>query len=295
MTLVRTIADCRAAIAQSVVAVGHGVGNGVGRCVALVPTMGAFHEGHLALMRRARDECDVVAVSVFVNPLQFEDLRDLANYPRDLAGDMELATGVGVDVVFAPRIGEMYPIGFATSVNVDGPIVERLEGAVRGAGHFRGVATVVTKLLNVVRPSRAYFGEKDAQQLAVVRQLVRDLDLDIGIVAVPTVREPDGLALSSRNVRLGAVERRRAASLHAALQAVRAAARAGERCISRLVEIGRHVLDADSVDYFEIVDATSFEAVERLEVTCRTLVAARIGGVRLIDNVALHPPDATMT
>ncbi|MGA7704003.1 MAG: pantoate--beta-alanine ligase, partial [Solirubrobacteraceae bacterium] len=188
------------------------------RTIGLVPTMGALHEGHLSLIRRAREECDVVVVSLFVNPAQFNEAADLERYPRDEGRDRALARAAGADLLFAPPAEAVYPKGFSTSVEVMG-LTDRLEGAVRGSGHFRGVTTVVTKLLNMVGPDVAYFGQKDAQQVVVIRRLVEDLDMGVRIEACPTVREPDGLAMSSRNAHLGAGERVRALALSRALAA----------------------------------------------------------------------------
>ncbi|WP_198671611.1 pantoate--beta-alanine ligase, partial [Desertihabitans aurantiacus] len=202
MQTIRTVDELRAVLA------GH---RRAGRTIGLVPTMGALHEGHLALVRAAAAGADVVVMSLFVNPTQFNDAGDLAAYPRDETRDAELADGAGVDVLFAPAVEEVYPTGFATTISVGG-VSERLEGAHR-PGHFDGVALVVTKLFGMVRPDVAWFGQKDAQQVAVVRRVVADLDLGVRIETVPTVREPDGLALSSRNVRLGAEDRVRALAL----------------------------------------------------------------------------------
>jgi len=205
-----------------------------GRTVGFVPTMGAFHDGHVSLMRRARDERDAVVVSIFVNPLQFGPGEDLSRYPRDEERDLSMARELGVDVVFAPTVEEMYPAG-EPAVSVDpGPLGDRLEGAVR-PGHFRGVATVVAKLFEVVGPSTAYFGEKDAQQLAVIRHMVRDLSFPIDVVGCPTVRELDGLAMSSRNAYLSPVQREAAGCLFLALSEAAEMARGGERDAARLV------------------------------------------------------------
>ena len=193
-----------------------------GRSVGLVPTMGAFHAGHHSLMRAARERCDEVVVWLFVNPTQFEESRDLAAYPRDEARDAAAAAELGVDVLFAPDVDEVYPPGFATTVHVAG-LSDVLEGAVRGVSHFTGVCTVVTKMLNMVTPDLAFFGQKDAQQVAVLRRMVRDLDMPVELVVMPTVREPDGLALSSRNARLDAAERARAVALSRGLRAAETA------------------------------------------------------------------------
>ena len=243
--------------------------------VGLVPTMGAFHAGHLALFAAARAECDVVVVSLFVNPAQFGPGEDLARYPREEATDAALATEAGVDVLFAPSAGELYPPGFDTWVYV-GALGGRLEGDHR-PGHFRGVATICLKLFNLVRPTRAYFGQKDAQQVAVIRRLVRDLDLQLDLRVLPTVRDADGLALSSRNRYLGADDRRAALALPHALEAGAAAHSRGEDGAAA----ARHVLAREpglAVDYVEVADLDGSP----------TLVAAvRVGGTRLIDNVLL--------
>jgi pantoate--beta-alanine ligase len=231
--------------------------------IALVPTMGAFHEGHLALFRAARAEANVVVASLFVNPAQFSERADLNGYPRDEARDAALAEGAGVDLLFAPGAEEMYPPGFQTWIEVE-QLGARLEGVHR-PGHFRGVATVCLKLFNIVRPQRAYFGQKDAQQIAVLRRMISDLDLELELRVVPTVRDPDGLALSSRNARLSPDERERARSLPRALA-------------TKDAERARDLLRGLDVDYVEIAD---FEP--------RVLAAAvRIGNTRLIDNVILE-------
>jgi pantoate--beta-alanine ligase len=255
MRTIRTIAEMRAYLQNA---------RAQGRSIGLVPTMGAFHAGHHSLMHAARENQDEVVVSLFVNPAQFNDAADLVAYPRTEEQDAAEAADLGVDVLFAPPDSEIYPPGFATSVQVRG-LSEILEGAERGANHFAGVCTVVTKLLNIVQPDVAYFGQKDAQQLAVVRRMVRDLHLDVELRVVPTVRDEDGLALSSRNVLLSPEERRRALALPRALE-TRDPARA------------RELLDGVAVDYVEVAD---FEP--------RVLAAAiRVGGTRLIDNVVLE-------
>lgn len=257
-----------------------------GERVALVPTMGALHEGHLSLVRCARGESDLVVVSVFVNPTQFGVGEDLDRYPRDLAGDTEKAAGAGADVVFAPEARKMYPEGFSTWVDVEG-LSEGLCGGSR-LGHFRGVCTVVTKLFNIVAPQRAYFGEKDAQQLAVLRRMSRDLDLSVEIVPCPTVREPDGLAMSSRNVRLSPGERAQATILYRALTAGREAFLAGQ---SEAATLRRIVLDTlreatlGRVEYVEIVNGEDLLPVETVVAGCLFAVAVHFGGTRLIDNV----------
>lgn len=260
-----------------------------GMTVGFIPTMGAFHEGHLSLIRRARDECGFVVVSVFVNPLQFGDPADLAAYPRDEEHDLGVADELGVDAVFAPPLEEMYPNG-EPEVTVDpGPIAERLEGISR-PGHLRGVATVVAKLLHAAGSCRAYFGEKDAQQLAVVRGMVSDLSFAVGIVACPTVREPDGLAMSSRNSRLTPAQRDAAGCLFLALSEAAEMAVAGERDPAKLVAAMAREVGATAearLDYAAVVDDRTFEEVREIEGPARALVAARFGDVRLIDNLLL--------
>lgn len=259
-----------------------------GESVGMVPTMGYLHEGHLSLVRRARGENDYVVVSVFVNPTQFGPREDFARYPRDLEQDKRLLEAEGVDLVFAPAAGEMYPPGHATHVVVEG-LGERLEGAHR-PGHFRGVATVVTKLLSIVRPQRAYFGQKDAQQLAVIRRLVTDLNLGPEVIACPTVREPDGLALSSRNFYLSTEERRAAPVLFRALEEARRLWMDGERRGARLREKMLAVLEAEplaGVDYAVVCDPATFEELEEARGPALLAIAVRIGGTRLIDNLEL--------
>jgi pantoate--beta-alanine ligase len=263
----------------------------VGRRVGLVPTMGALHAGHRSLVARAAAECDIVAVTVFVNPLQFNAAEDLASYPRDLVGDVAQAERAGAAIVFAPPVQEMYP-GFpapvATSVHVEA-VSDVLEGASR-PGHFDGVATVVAKLCSLAGRSRVYFGEKDFQQLAVVRTMVGDLSLPVEIVSCPTVREADGLALSSRNVRLSDEGRVAAVALHRALDAGVELIGTGERDPVRVGAVMREVLDAtDGVvpDYAVAVDAATLETPGRLSGEVRLLVAATVGTVRLIDNIGV--------
>jgi len=260
-----------------------------GRTVGFVPTMGAFHDGHVSLMRRARDERDAVVVSIFVNPLQFGPGEDLSRYPRDEERDLSMAGELGVDVVFAPNIQEMYPAG-EQAVSVDpGPLGDRLEGAVR-PGHFRGVATVVAKLFEVVGPSTAYFGEKDAQQLAVIRHMVRDLSFPIDVVGCPTVRELDGLAMSSRNAYLSPVQREAAGCLFLALSEAAEMARGGERDAARLVAAMAREIGATPearIDYAAVVDEERFEEVGTISGPARALVAAKFGETHLIDNLLL--------
>ena len=260
------------------------------RILGLVPTMGALHEGHLSLVREAKKQCAPVAVSIFVNSKQFGPSEDFTRYPRTLDADCAALENLGVDYVFAPPPEEIYPSGFRTAVEVEG-LGERLEGRSR-PGHFRGVTTVVLKLFDIVQPSFAFFGRKDAQQVRIIRQMTRDLDLDTQIVVCPIVREADGLALSSRNVYLRADDRRAATALHRSLDAVRSEVSAGEHDPARLVAVLRSVLAKEpgvSVDYAEMVDADTFEPVLSLHKTCYVLVAARVGGTRLIDNAMIEP------
>lgn len=260
-----------------------------GARIGLVPTMGAFHEGHLSLMRRAREACDVVVVSLFVNPAQFNEASDLAAYPRDESGDMRLAEAEGVDFVFAPAVEEMYPAGFSTTVSVSG-LSEVLEGVERGRRHFDAVTTVVMKLFNIVGPDIAYFGQKDAQQALLIRRLVRDLAMPLKIEVCPTVREADGLAMSSRNVLLSASDRRRAAALHRSLERIRQAISEGEHDASTVRERGLSELKAVGVepDYLELVSAQGLTPVNRIEDAVLAVVAARVGDTRLIDNELIH-------
>jgi pantoate--beta-alanine ligase len=266
-----------------------------GRTVGFVPTMGALHDGHLALVARARDETDVVALSIFVNPLQFGDPADLAGYPRLLERDLRLAENAGVDVAFTPNEAEMYPHGRPETLVTPGPVAGRLEGASR-PGHFAGVATVVTKLFNLAGPCRAYFGEKDAQQLAVIRRMVTDLDQPVTVVGCPTIREPDGLAMSSRNLRLSDEQRAAAVCLYRALAYGEHLAREGERDARVLKAEMAKRIGAEPLarlDYVAIVDDATFEEVDRITAPARALVAARFGEIRLIDNLPLPPQEGT--
>jgi pantoate--beta-alanine ligase len=260
-----------------------------GRRIGLVPTMGAFHAGHHALMRAAREACDEVVVSLFVNPAQFDEASDLAAYPRSEEQDAAEAAGLGVDVLFAPSPEEVYPDGFATSVRVAG-LSDVLEGAERGPGHFAGVCTVVAKLFNVVAPDVAYFGQKDAQQVAVLRRMVADLDVPVALEIVPTVREPDGLALSSRNVRLDAGERERAVALSRGLRAAEAAIGEGERDAVRLRAAALSAMAPHGVEpeYLALVDPDSFQPVHTVNGRVLVAVAARVGSTRLIDNALVQ-------
>jgi len=261
-----------------------------GRIIGLVPTMGALHAGHIALVERAKRDCSQVIASIFVNPKQFGPKEDFAKYPRTLEADSEKLSAAGVDALFLPDAAEIYPSGFRTYVSVDG-LSDRLEGRSR-PGHFRGVATVVLKLLEIVQPHFAYFGRKDAQQVRIISQMARDLNLDTEIVVCPIVREPDGLALSSRNAYLSAEERCASTVLHRALEAARTELTAGARDSLHLQSVIRRVLQAEplaAVDYAEIVDADAFEPVTRIARPSYALLAVFIGKTRLIDNLYIEP------
>lgn len=256
--------------------------------MGLVPTMGALHQGHLSLVRASRAQCDVTAVSIFVNPLQFGPSEDLAKYPRTLQRDAALLEELGVHFLFAPTVGEMYPPSAQTYVDV-GDLSSKLDGSSR-PGHFRGVATVVSKLFEIVRPDRAYFGQKDAAQVALLRKMVRDLDMDVEIVVCPIVREADGLAMSSRNVYLNPEQRRQALVLSRSLQQVKAAAEAGENDTAKLLEIGASVVGAETgtrLDYYAAVDPDTLEPVPKVLRGTLVAVAAWVGTTRLIDNIVL--------
>jgi pantoate--beta-alanine ligase len=260
-----------------------------GRIVGLVPTMGALHAGHVALLERGRAECSPLYASIFVNPKQFGPNEDLAKYPRMFEADSEKLAVAGVEAVFAPEPVEMYPSGFGTHVYVEG-ISERLEGKSR-PGHFRGVTTVVMKLLQVVQPHRAYFGRKDAQQARIVQQMARDMSLDSEIVVCPIVREADGLALSSRNAYLDAKQRKAATVLYRALGAVKQELGAGERDALELQMAMRRVLDTEPlarVDYAEIAGAEAFDSIVRVNRACYALLAVYFGRTRLIDNLYIE-------
>ncbi len=287
MRTLRTVAEVRAALAQP---------RRHGRSIGLVPTMGALHGGHLSLIRRARQECELVVVSLFVNPTQFNDAGDLHAYPSDQRGDAQLAADAGVDHLFAPPVHEIYPPRFATQVSV-GVMTETLEGRHRGRAHFDGVTTVVTKLLNIVAPQVAYFGQKDVQQTLVIRRLVRDLDIPVRIEVCPTVRDDDGLALSSRNVRLSDGERSRATALYRTLALVKEAVLAGERDPAAAIahargELARAEID---LDYLELVDADTLAPVARIDGDVLAVIAARFGSTRLIDNTLIHVLSTTGT
>jgi pantoate--beta-alanine ligase len=260
-----------------------------GSSVGLVPTMGALHEGHMSLVRAAQAECRPVVVSIFVNPAQFAPHEDFQKYPRPLEQDRRRLEEAGVEYLFVPEAGEMYPPGFRTWVNVEG-LSDRLEGRVR-PGHFRGVVTVVLKLLEIVQPQKAFFGRKDAQQARIVRQMARDLNLDSEIVVSPIVREQDGLAISSRNVYLSPEERSAATVLQRALVGARRAIEQGERDALRLIAAIRKVLASEPLaqpDYVEIVDAETLEPLTRVRGRCLALVAARLGKAHLIDNLLIE-------
>jgi len=266
-----------------------------GRVIGFVPTMGALHAGHISLVEAARHDTSPVIVSIFVNPKQFGPQEDFANYPRSIEDDRAKLESAGVDFLLVPSVEEMYPTGFRTSVNVEG-LGDRFEGRAR-PGHFRGVATVVLKLLEIVSPRFAYFGRKDVQQLRIIRQMADDLALDVEIVSCPIVREPDGVAMSSRNAYLSAAERKAATALYRALDAARQAISAGEQDAFRLSETMRRVLASEplaSTDYAEIVDADSFESVTRLRGTCLAILAARVGSTRLIDNMLIEASPETV-
>jgi len=283
MKIIRTIAEVREAVRDT---------RKQGKSVGLVPTMGAFHDGHLSLMKAARKNNDLVVVSLFVNPTQFGANEDLSRYPRDEERDAALAANEGVDILFAPESAEIYPDGFATTIHIGG-ITDVLDGASRGAHHFDGVATVVAKLFGIVAPDVAYFGQKDAQQVLVVRRLVRDLNLDVRIEACPIVREADGLAMSSRNVYLDADARAQATALNRALDAAQVLAATGERSTDALTASARTVLAAAGItpEYLELRDAETLQPVTRLDGEALLAVAARVGAARLIDNHILRSTD----
>jgi pantoate--beta-alanine ligase len=272
---VRTVADLRAALADAP------------RPVGLVPTMGFFHDGHLSLMRAARAGNETVVVSLFVNPSQFGPGEDLASYPRDEERDLRLAEAQGVDIVFAPAVEEVYPAGFATSVEVDG-LTGPLDGASR-PGHFKGVTTIVTKLFNMARPDVAYFGQKDAQQALVIDKLVRDLDMPVRVEVCPTVREPDGLAMSSRNAYLTPEDRERAPAISRALRAAEQAVERGQVDAEAVIAAARGELDEAGIEpeYLELRSATDLAPAQRVNGSTLLAVAARVGTARLIDNTML--------
>jgi len=260
------------------------------RVIGLVPTMGALHEGHTSLIQHARQECSPVIASIFVNPKQFGPKEDFAKYPRAVEADSEKLSAAGVDALFLPEAAEIYPPGFSTYVSVEG-LGDKLEGRSR-PGHFRGVATVVLKLLEIVQPHYAYFGRKDAQQVRIIAQMARDLNLDAEIVTCPIVREADGLALSSRNAYLNPAERKAATVLHRALEAARNELAAGVRDALHLQTIMRRVIETEpmaTIDYAEIVATDTFEPVMRVARPCYALLAVFLGKTRLIDNLFIEP------
>jgi pantoate--beta-alanine ligase len=280
MNIYRSVGDARAASRAA---------RARGRRLGLVPTMGALHEGHFSLVRAAKTQCDLVAVTLFVNPTQFGPHEDLARYPRPFERDCELLEKEGVEILFAPAVEEMYATGEGTWVVVEG-LSEKLDGRSR-PGHFRGVTTIVSKLFHVLEPAAAFFGQKDAAQCAVIRRLVRDLKFDVAIVVCPIVREPDGLAMSSRNAYLSAEERQRALILRRSLQSVEARFRSGERNAARLLAAGNEVLLGEPqvrLDYFEIVDPDTLDAVETITHPALVALAAYVGTTRLIDNTLLQ-------
>ena len=256
-----------------------------GKKIGFVPTMGALHAGHLSLVRAAKAQCDIVVVSIFVNPTQFGPNEDFSKYPRTFDRDRELLEGEGVDVLFAPSVDEMYGEGSVTYVTVEG-LSHKLDGVSR-PGHFRGVTTVVAKLFNIVQPDFAFFGQKDAAQVAIIRRIVRDLKIPVEIVACPIVREPDGLAMSSRNAYLNTEERKQALVLRRALLAAEELFKNGERRASKLVELGLKVFAGEPsvrLDYFQIVDPETLQDVETISNPALVAVAAYVGTTRLIDN-----------
>jgi pantoate--beta-alanine ligase len=280
MNVARTVADVRRAVREA---------RARAAAIGFVPTMGAFHAGHLSLMRAARAETGFVVVSLFVNPTQFDNPADLVAYPHDEARDTAMAAEQGVDLLFVPPAAALYPDGFSTGVTV-AELGEPLCGAFRGPAHFRGVATVVTKLFNIVAPDVAFFGQKDAQQAAIIRRLALDLDFPIRVAVCPTVREPDGLAMSSRNVRLQGADRVRALALRRGLDAAEALIAAGARDGARVAEAGRAAMRTAGVDpeYFEVVSAETLRPVAPLTREILVAVAAHVGPVRLIDNVVVR-------
>lgn len=260
--------------------------------LGLVPTMGYLHDGHLELVRRARAENEAVAVSVFVNPTQFAPVEDLATYPRDFERDQTLLVGAGCDLLFSPPVEEMYPLGASDIYVVPGKVASVLEGASR-PGHFRGVATVVAKLFNIVEPERAYFGQKDGQQVVIIQRMVRDLDFPVEIVVVPTVREPDGLAMSSRNTHLNSAERDAAPVLYRALRHAQKVHEEGERDAEVLRIAMRKILTAENlavVDYVSVANSETLEEMDHVDSSAMASVAVRIGQTRLIDNILLGSP-----
>jgi len=281
MRTIRTVAELRATL---------GPARRAGSSIGLVPTMGALHEGHLSLIRRAREQCELVVVSLFVNPAQFNQGADLERYPRREREDAELAAAAGADYLFAPSPEEVYPSGFQTTVEVLG-VSAPLEGEARGPEHFRGVTTVVAKLLNMALPDVMYLGQKDAQQVVVIRRMVSDLNLPVRIEVCPTLREPDGLAMSSRNALLDPEQRARALALAAALRAASELAGAGEQTAAALLTAARAAMSPFGVipEYLSLVDPETLQPLERLDRPGLLALAAYVGSTRLIDNTILHP------
>jgi pantoate--beta-alanine ligase len=281
MLVVRTIAEARTALREL---------RAAGKSIGLVPTMGALHAGHLSLVRAAQAQTDAVAISIFVNPTQFGPKEDFGKYPRTFEADCALLEAEGVDLLFAPGADEIYPAGASTFVDVQG-VSGRLDGASR-PGHFRGVATVVAQLFHIIQPDKAFFGQKDAAQVAVLRKMVRELHFPLELVVCPIVREPDGLAMSSRNRYLSAEERAEALVLSRALRVVEAQVVAGETDAERLINAGLAELASEQgirVDYFRIVDPDTLEDVPDLQGGALVAVAALVGVTRLIDNVVIEP------
>lgn len=280
MRIVTGIAEARAAVRDA---------KRQDKTIGLVPTMGALHEGHLSLVRAAKKRCDFVAASIFVNPTQFGPNEDLAKYPRTFEADRQKLQAEGVDLLFAPSVEEMYPAGATTFVTAE-EITDRLDGQSR-PGHFRGVTTVVTKLFHILEPDMAFFGQKDAAQLAIIKRMVRDLMFPVEIVTVPILREPDGLALSSRNVYLSPAERKQATVLSRALQTIKSHYEAGERSAAKLIEAARQVFAPEPsvrVDYIEVVDPETLELRTTAQNGTLVAVAAFVGSTRLIDNLLLE-------
>lgn len=255
------------------------------KTIGFVPTMGYLHEGHMSLVKASKNMCDITVVSIFVNPKQFGPKEDYSRYPRNLERDLKLLEEAKIDMVFIPDVDTIYPEGFSTTINI-GPLADILEGTFR-PGHFDGVCTVVTKLFNIVKPDKAFFGEKDYQQLKIIQKLVKDLNLDIEIVPIPTKREEDGLAMSSRNAYLNQEERRRASSIYRFLLKAKEAFEKGIKDTDKIIEYAKAVLDVDVIDYIKIVDKETLEEKTTPSKYDRILIAVRIGSTRLIDNVEI--------
>jgi len=255
------------------------------KTIGFVPTMGYLHEGHMSLVKASKNMCDITVVSIFVNPKQFGPKEDYSKYPRNLERDLKLLEEAKIDMVFIPDVDTIYPEGFSTTINI-GPLADILEGTFR-PGHFDGVCTVVTKLFNIVKPDKAFFGEKDYQQLKIIQKLVKDLNLDIEIVPIPTKREEDGLAMSSRNAYLNQEERRRASSIYRFLLKAKEAFEKGIKDTDKIIEYAKAVLDVDVIDYIKIVDKETLEEKTTPSKYDRILIAVRIGSTRLIDNVEI--------